>query len=57
MLIYYYLKSLSIPLLQYELQEYLDLQVDNDLVGSGHAGIQTNKDFSIKVCRDWIKFV
>ena len=54
---YYYLKSLSIPLLQYELQEYLDLQVDNDLVGSGHAGIQTNKDFSIKVCRDWIKFV
>ena len=57
MLIYYYLKSLSIPLLQYELEDYLDLQIDNDLVGSGHAGIQTNKDFSIKVCRDWIKFV
>ena len=57
MLIYYYLKSLSIPLLQYELEDYLDLQTDNDLVGSGHAGIQTNKDFHLRVVRDWIKFV
>ena len=57
MLIKYYLKSLNIPLLQYKLEDYQELQVDDDLVNSGHYGIETNKNFSIKVIRDWIKFV
>jgi hypothetical protein len=57
MLVKYYLRSLNIPLLQYKLEDYQKLQVDNDLVGSGHCGIETNKNFSIKVIRDWIKLV
>src|SRR6056300_402252 len=57
MLIKYYLKSLNIPLLQYKLEDFQKVQVDNDLVDSGHYGIKTNKNFSIKVLRDWIKLV
>ena len=57
MLVKYYLRSLNIPLLQYKLEDYQKLQVDNDLVNSGHYGIETNKNFSIKVIRDWIKLV
>jgi len=57
MLVKHYLRSLNIPLLQYKLEDYQKLQVDNDLVGSGHCGIETNKNFSIKVIRDWIKLV
>lgn len=57
MLVKYYLKSLNIPLLQYKLEDYQKLQVDNDLVNSGHYGIQTNKNFSIKVIKNWIKLV
>ena len=56
MLIKYYLKSLNVPLLQYTLEDYQRLQVDNDLVGSGHAGIETNKSFSIKVINDYRNF-